>query len=235
MNPQAYFDSQGTDPIVRGWITQPARAVDEFLTSILTTQLFETMEGLGMDLATLNIQRSRDHGLAPFPAWQRVCQNRFRDNLLRELFEFSNQITRARFLQTYGGLSTVDLWVGGLAEQPIPGGIVGPTFACLFAITFGDLRDGDRFWYKNNIFMPQQLDQIKRTSLAKVLCDNGDAISSVQSNAFVLNSRQQSCSSIPGIDLSVWRDEPLCFQQVRIEPHTRDFQVYFQSVLPNSQ
>ena len=57
MNPQAYFDSQGTDPIVRSWITQPARALDEFLNSVLTTQLFET-EGLGMDLATLNIQRS---------------------------------------------------------------------------------------------------------------------------------------------------------------------------------
>lgn len=132
----------------------------------------------------------------------------------------------------YGGLSTVDLWVGGLAEQPIPGGVVGPTFTCLFAITFSDLRDGDRFWYENNIFTPQQF---KRTSLAKILCDNGDAISSVQPNAFVLNSRQQSCSSIPGINLSAWRDESLCFQRVRIEPHTRDFNVYFQSVLPNSQ
>ena len=83
MNPQAYFDSQGTDPIVRGWITQPARAVDEFLNSVLTTQLFETEEGLGMDLATLNIQRSRDHGLPPYPIWKKVLSGQVWKQLAR--------------------------------------------------------------------------------------------------------------------------------------------------------
>ena len=235
MNPQAYFDSQGTDPIIRGWLNQPSRSIDEFLTSILTTQLFERMEGLGMDLATLNIQRSRDHGLRPFPVWQQVCQNRFRNILSSDLFRFSSRVTETRLLQTYGSPKTVELWVGGLAEEPIPGGVIGPTFACIFAITFGNLRDGDRFWYENNIFTPAQLAQIERTSLAKVLCDNGDDIFDIQSNAFLLSNSLQNCSTTAGIDLSAWRDEPLCFQRVRIEPPTQDFQVYFQSVLPNNQ
>ena len=60
MNPQAYFESEGiqTPFFVAAWITQPARALDEFLTSVLTTQLFEREEGMGMDLATLNKSRS---------------------------------------------------------------------------------------------------------------------------------------------------------------------------------
>ena len=64
-NPRAYFGSQGTDQIVRGWITQCARSLDEFLNSILTNQLFERNDSLGMDLATLNVQRGRNHGLPP--------------------------------------------------------------------------------------------------------------------------------------------------------------------------
>ena len=232
MNPQAYFDSQGTDPIVRGWLTQPARALDEFLTSVLTTQLFETEEGNGMDLATLNIQRGRDHGVPPYPVWKKFCQNRFKDDLPEELFEFSNELTKIRFLQTYGALDTVDLWVGGLAEEPLPGGVIGPTFACIFAITFSDLRSGDRFWYENDVFTPQQLAEIERTSLARVLCDNGDAISVVQPNAFLIDGRRRNCFfNIPGINFGPWIEDPFCYQRVRIEPHVQDIDFYFFSVL----
>ena len=231
MNPQAYFDSEGTDPIVRGWITQPARAVDEFLNSILTTQLFETEEGFGMDLATLNLQRSRDHGLPPYPAWKQFCQNRFGDALPKRLFQFSNELTKIRFLQTYGALDTVDLWVGGLAEEAIPGGVIGPTFACIFAITFSDIRLGDRFWYESNIFTPEQLTQIQKTSLARVLCDNADALSTIQSNPFFAGNRQMCLLGIPGIDFTPWIEDPLCYQRVRIEPHTLDLKLHFSSVL----
>lgn len=232
MNPQAYFVSNGTDPLLRGWITQPARALDEFLNSVLTTQLFEREEGFGMDLASLNIQRGRDHGLPPYPAWKNFCQNRFGSDLPEELFEFSNELTNIRFLQTYGALDTVDLWVGGLAEKPIPGGVIGPTFACIFAITFSDLRNGDRFWYENDdIFTPEQLAEIRRTSLAEVLCDNGDAIATVQPKAFFLGTRRSCSRSIPGIDFAPWIEDPLCYQRVRIEPHTQDIEFFFMSIL----
>ena len=205
MNPQAYFDSDGTDPILRGLISQPARAVDEFLTSVLTTQLFEREEGMGMDLATLNIQRSRDHGIPPYTAWRDFCKGVFQNFLPEEFFQFSNDSTRINFLQTYESLKTIDLWIGGLAEKPIPGGVVGPTFACLFAITFRDLRDGDRFWYQNDEFTPSQLAQIERTSIAKIICDNSDNIPRVQLEAF-FQGANVDCSLIPGIDFTPWID-----------------------------
>jgi peroxidase len=154
------------------------------------------------------------------------------------MFRFSNLVTQTRFLQTYGALNSVDLWVGGLAEERIPGGVIGPTFACLFAITFNDLCEGDRFWYENdNVFTPSQLTEIKRTSLARILCDNGDDISSVQKNAFFLSREQLSCSAIPRIDLSAWKDDLLCFQRVRIEPTTQEVLIYFKSdlLLPDTQ
>ena len=231
MNPQAYFDSLGTDPILRGWINQSSRATDEFLNSVLTTQLFETDEAPGMDLATLNIQRSRDHGLQPYPAWKQFCQNRFGNLLPDELFQFSNELTMIRLLQTYGALDTIDLWVGGLAEEPIPGGVIGPTFACIFAVTFSDLRLGDRFWFENDVFTTAQLTEIRRTSLARVLCDNADALPAIQPNAFMLGSRVSCFLSIPRIRFQPWVEDPLCYQKVRIERHTRDLKLFFLSII----
>ena len=45
----------------------------------------------------------------------------------------------------------VDLFSGGLAERPLSGAVVGPTFGCLLGQQFEILKKGDRFWYENNI------------------------------------------------------------------------------------
>ena len=215
-NPQAYYDSQGTAPLVRGWITQPARQLDEFLNSILTNQLFERDNEPGMDLATLNVQRGRDHGLPPYLIWKNFCKNQF--NISSDI---QNELTYIRFLQTYGTLDTVDLFVGALAEEPLPGSIVGATLACIFGITFSRLRAGDRFWYENpGVFTPPQLDQIQKGTIARIICDNGGGIPRVQKNAFLLGSRSD-CSSIPSLDFQPWQEDPLCYERIEILPHNR--------------
>ena len=42
-----------------------------------------------------------------------------------------------------------NFYIGGMAEKPVVGGIVGPTFACIIGQQFLNLRKGDRFWYEN--------------------------------------------------------------------------------------
>ncbi|KAK3096155.1 hypothetical protein FSP39_023817 [Pinctada imbricata] len=70
----------------------------------------------------------------------------------------------------------VDLFTGGLSERTLPGSAIGPTFSCIIARQFHNLKVGDRFWYENPLLMTGftegQLAQIKRVTLAKLLCDN---------------------------------------------------------------
>ena len=44
----------------------------------------------------------------------------------------------------------IDLFVGGISERSMEGGIVGPTFGCLIARQFRLLRNGDRFWFEGS-------------------------------------------------------------------------------------
>ncbi|UYP69923.1 hypothetical protein OIU14_17290 (plasmid) [Thalassobacter stenotrophicus] len=52
---------------------------------------------------------------------------------------------------TVQGIDRVDLWVGGLAEQHIQGGVVGHTFWVLIHEQLDRLQEGDRFYYIDRI------------------------------------------------------------------------------------
>ena len=221
--PTRYVESEGTDPILRGLVTKQARFVDEFLNSILTNQLFASNGSApGLDLASLNIQRGRDHGLPPYLTWKRWAleQCGFES-------EFRNELTKIHLLQTYGTLETVDLFVGGLSEEPLKGGLVGATFACIFAKTFGAVRDGDRFYYENDdattgIFTASQRAEIENASLSRVICDNSDNIQTIQPNAFLANQSRVSCSQLPQINLSAWQESipSTCYMRIGVQDNT---------------
>lgn len=206
-NPIVYFESNGTDPILRGMLVNESNPTDEFLNRVLTSQLFaESDEKLGGDLATLNIQRSRDHGLPTYRKWEKFCKRLFPGITP----QFKRQSTVQKLKELYGSegfKEGIDLWVGGLAEKRLSGAQVGPTFACILGITFARLRDGDRFFYKNPyVFTPYQLNEIKKTSLAKVICNNADDIPEIQRSVFRVGGRRVSCSAIADVNLGRWWD-----------------------------
>lgn len=210
----------GTDPILRGLVTKKARQVDEYLNSILTSRLFaDNATSPGLDLASLNIQRGRDHGLPTYLTWKQWAKERCGLDS-----DFRSEVTHIRLLQTYGSLPNVDLFVGGLAEKALPGAVVGAVFACIFSKTFVALRDGDRYFYENSnpktaLFSREQRAQLNRASLSRVICDNTD-ITQIQRNAFLANDASRvSCSRLPSVDLSPWikqsSQENKCYIKVR--------------------
>ena len=102
----------------------------------------------GLDLVALNIQRGRDHGLPDYNSWRKSCQLPTRKSFdeMRRL-DFRRGI--GNFGQLYRSMNDIDLYPAGLAEEPMKNGLLGPTFTCLLARQFSDLKFGDRFWYEN--------------------------------------------------------------------------------------
>lgn len=81
-------------------------------------------------------------------------------------------------------MDDIDLFSGGLLETSLNGGIVGPTFACIIGNQFQRLRKCDRFWYENIDpfirFTKYQLYEIRKMTLARLLCNNLDEVDQIQ-------------------------------------------------------
>ncbi len=131
--------------------------------------------------------------------------------------EIPSRIIR-KFEKLYPSVDDIDLFPGALSERAVSGGLVGPTFACILGKQFERLRKCDRFWYENSDpftrFTEAQLSQIRKATLAKLLCDNLDDVQHIQRNALdmpdtFMNPRVP-CSSLPGIDLKLWKERTDC-------------------------
>ncbi|KAK6734529.1 hypothetical protein RB195_017987 [Necator americanus] len=156
------------DALYRGLIATPARSPQRITTSV-TERLFG-----GMDMATLNIQRGRDHGLRPYNDYRKLCQLQPITSF-HQWPEVTDKAVRERVAQLYRTPDDIDLYVGGTLEEPIEGSLVGPTFACIIAEQFVRLRDGDRFYFENKeVFTPAQIAALKAVTLSWVLCETGD-------------------------------------------------------------
>lgn len=215
-SPWRLVDEGGVDPLIRGMFTTPAKlkTPTQNLNSELTEKLFYSTHAVALDLAAINIQRSRDHAIPPYNKWRQFCNMSDASNFDDLAGEISDKSVRDKLEQLYGSVDNIDVWVGGILEDQVDGGKVGPLFRCLLLEQFTRLRDGDRFWYENpSMFDADQLRQIKETSLARILCDNGDNIDTIGENVFVLPEMQDglvSCDDLPSIDFRYWADCKSC-------------------------
>ncbi len=178
--PHTVIDEGGIDPILRGLCAQGSQEIDHLIIDDVRNFLFGPPGIFGLDLAALNIHRGRDHGLptlnearlglglAPYTSFEQIS---------------SDPETTTRLASIYASVDQVDLWLGGICEDQVPGAGVGPVFRAIIADTFRRVRDGDRFWYQNRMFTPKMLAAIEATTLADVIKRN-TSIVRIQSDVF---------------------------------------------------
>lgn len=63
----------GVDAITKGLYMSPAYKTDKEMTREVTRHMFETAPKNGMDLAAINVQRGRDHGIQDYNTWKLAC------------------------------------------------------------------------------------------------------------------------------------------------------------------
>lgn len=173
----------GIDGILKYLVSDPASELDTKLVDSVRNFLFGPPGLGGLDLASLNIQRGRDHGLADY--------NTVREAIgLPRVASFSDITSdlevQAKLQGLYGSVDNIDLWVGGLAEDHLPDSSLGETFTAILVDQFERLRDGDRYWFQNQ-FTGEQLSEIESTSLSDII-ERNTTLTSVQDNAFFFKS-----------------------------------------------
>ncbi|CAD5214675.1 unnamed protein product [Bursaphelenchus xylophilus] len=170
---------QDIESILRYLLRDHSDAYGLHLPHDLRNNLFKSTAGLGLDLATMWIQMGRDHGIPPYTKWREHCGGSRIDSF--DDPDFRRDITNAEDVipalkRMFNSVHDVDLIILGLAEKPVRGAIVGPTLGCIVGKQFKKTKFGDRFWYENTIapwgFTKAQLNEIRKTTLAQVLCEN---------------------------------------------------------------
>ncbi|ERE68517.1 thyroid peroxidase-like protein [Cricetulus griseus] len=209
--PWRLIQEGGLDPIVRGLLARPAKlqVQEQLMNEELTEKLFVLSNSGTLDLASLNLQRGRDHGLPGYNEWREFCGL----SRLETSAEMSRAITNRsvvnKIMDLYKHADNIDVWLGGLAEDFLPGARTGPLFACIIGKQMKALRDGDRFWWENShVFTDAQRQELEKHSLPRVICDN-TGLTRVPVDAFHTGKFPQdfeSCEDIPSMDLEVWRE-----------------------------
>ena len=188
----ATFAATGADGLLRHLSGDLANPLDTHLVDGLRNLLVDPPDGV--DLAAINIQRAHDLGLGTL--------NQTREALGLTPYTSFDQIssdpeTAAALEKAYGSVDAIDLWTGGLAEDHVAGSVIGPTFGKIIGDQFTALRDGDQYYFENQGFDRQTLNEIKGTTLSDLIQRDTDT-TAMQSDAFVATERHSG--TLGGVD-----------------------------------
>jgi hypothetical protein len=133
--------------LLKGLASDQQQQIDMHVVDDVRDFLFGDPIPGGFDLASLNIQRGRDHGLPGYNA-VRVAYG------LTPAASFADitvdpQI-QAGLALLYASVDDIDPWIGALSEDHLAAASVGPLIAAGLIDQFVRARDGDRFWYLND-------------------------------------------------------------------------------------
>lgn len=180
--PDRLTEGGSIDPLLRGAAKQVCQEINVGVVNELRNFLFGNPGSGGLDLAALNIQRGRDHGLPSYND-MRIALGLPGKRTFSQISSDSSVVTK--LMTVYGGVNDIDLWIGILAEDHVQGALVGETLRAGLLRQFLAIRNGDRFWYEN-VFTGNLLDEINQTKLSTVIKRNTNIGPELQEDVFHL-------------------------------------------------
>lgn len=182
-NPQ-WLKDNGIEGILSGAYCQIMQEVDNCIVDALRTNLFGPPNKTTMmllDLAALNIQRGRDHGLVDYNT-MRVKYHLKKVKTWKDIT--SNIDLQDKLKSVYDDVNSIDPWIGGICEDHVYDSQVGPLFHAILSKQFILLRDGDRYYYERDQTMSQcEKNEIYHTTLSDVIKRN-TSLENVPINVF---------------------------------------------------
>lgn len=209
--------TSGMDCFFKGMGVQVQNQMDNKVISAVRNFLFGEPGSGGLDLAAINITRARERGIPDF--------NKVREALgMTPYGSFADLTADQEVIDQLNSLYTtidhLDLWVGLLAEDPMPDALFGPTLMKILKDQFQALRDGDRFYYLNDpLLSAEDKQEIHETRLVDIVTRNTN-IEVMQENLFVAMPHEMLClteeaaSTIQG---SIWTENTLTVGEVEVD------------------
>lgn len=167
----SFIKEHGINNLLIGASNTYMRAIDNFIVDDIRNFLFGTPEnGHLLDLATLNIQRGRDHGI---PGYNKVRKGYGLVEKAAFTDITSNQELANKLASLYVSPDYIDPWIGMLCEDHLPGKEVGELIFTVLTDQFYRLREGDRFYYEYDTrFSASDIEIINKTKLSDIIKRN---------------------------------------------------------------
>ncbi|WP_299369805.1 peroxidase family protein [uncultured Tateyamaria sp.] len=192
--------ANGIESLIRGQLANTAQEVDAQVVDALNFFL-ETPDGVsGFSLPALNMARGLDHGLQSYVDTRAALLGDIDPSTLApENFSIftSDPDTQARLAAAFDDVFQVDLWTGGLAEDPVPGTQIGPLFTAIVADQFDRTRAADEtFGHLDPALGAEIIAEVEASGFADIIVRNTD-VDMVQEDVFVAVERDVEAADAP--------------------------------------
>ena len=173
----------GIDVYLKGMSTQVQQQFDVMADTNIRNFDYANDKSKAFDLVADRILAGRDRGLPTY--------NQVRLNLgLPDYSSFSNLTggnseISDKLSALYSSVDDLDLWVGLLAEKKQNSSILGEVISNIIENQLRNLRDGDRFYYRNEtqVFSIYDIQEIENTTLHDIIARN-TSITIMQDDVF---------------------------------------------------
>eukprot|EP00877_Chromochloris_zofingiensis_P003835 jgi/Chrzof1/13452/Cz07g33210.t1 len=162
----------GIEPLIRGFVSKPQGEVEPRFVESMQQNMFGQSGVNGTDMLSINLQRARDHGIPDY----NTCREFFGLPRLTNFSAITSNAELAATLQAiYNTTDNIDPYIGGLAEDKVPGSHFGPLFTASIKDQFQRIRDGDWWYYRNKangLFTDAEISEIEMTGLRDIILRN---------------------------------------------------------------
>ncbi|HEX3080266.1 MAG TPA: peroxidase family protein, partial [Puia sp.] len=217
------------EPFLKGFASHTQYETDTRINSVLRNFLFGSPTDptrFGIDLASLNIQRGRDHGLPDYNTVRKF----YTGSAVTSFSQITSDTAQANALKKlYGNVNNIDLWIGILSEDHLPGTSVGLTMQQILKAQFAHLRDGDYYFYLSDPYLPATTrNVVSRTRFSDVIKRN-TTLTSLQDNVFFTSECPGDVEEAVAVDsaISIITKSPVTDARVFPNPSSGSIHVDF--------